>query len=171
MWLLPHAVQLGMQAAPRPSPGVAGREVNLMVNHFALSIRPGSSMAVYSVHISRSNEEQQQHAADGGKQQWPRGLAKRALAQLAADAGWPGIWLLLGSDRLAAARAFLPTNAPTEATVTLQPQRRQQQQGSEAAAGGSNSSGSSETFKVRRSNKTKIQPCSNAKPSQQSKCA
>jgi hypothetical protein len=148
MWLLPHAVvQLGMQAAPRPTPGVAGREVNLMVNHFALSIRPGSSMAVYSVDIVRSNEpqQQQQGAADSGKQQLPRGLAQRVVAQLAADAGWPSSWLLLGSNRLAAGRSFLPTHLATEALVSLQQQQRgQQQQGDEAAAGGS----SSDTFKV-----------------------
>jgi hypothetical protein len=151
MWLLPHAVvQLGMQAAPRPAPGVAGREVNLMVNHFALSIRQGSSMAVYSVDIVRSNEsqqqqqQQQQEAAVSGKQQLPRGLAQRVVAQLAADAGWPSSWLLLGSNRLAAGRSFLPTHLATEALVSLQQQRAQQQQGDEAAAGGS----SSDTFKV-----------------------
>jgi hypothetical protein len=136
-----------MQAAPRPAPGVSGREVNLMVNHFALSIRPGSSMAVYSVDIVRSNEQQQQQqqeAADGGKQQLPRGLAQHVVAQLAADAAWPSSWLLLGSSRLAAGRAFLPTNLATEALVTLQQQRGQQQQEDKAAAGDS----SSETFKV-----------------------
>uniref|UniRef100_A0A383VYD8 Piwi domain-containing protein n=1 Tax=Tetradesmus obliquus TaxID=3088 RepID=A0A383VYD8_TETOB len=148
--------QLGMQAAPRQAPGVAGREVNLMVNHFALSIRPGSSMAVYSVSVTRSStqqqeeQQQQQEAAGSAKQQLPRGLVRRLVAQLAADAGWPSGWLLLGGDRLAAGRAFLPTNVATEAVVTLQ-QQQQQQHGQEpggAAGGGSSSSGSSETFKV-----------------------
>jgi hypothetical protein len=128
-----------------------------MVNHFALHIRPGSSMAVYSVNVTRSSsqqqaeQQQQQEAGQGAKQQLPRGLVKRVLSQLAADAGWPSSWLLLGSNRVAAARASLPTNVATEALVTLQQQ--QQQQGQEpgeeaAAAGGSSSAGSSETFKV-----------------------
>lgn len=152
--LLPRrVVQLGMQAAPRQAPGVAGREVNLMVNHFALSIRPGSSMAVYSVSVTRSStqqqeEQQQQEAAGGAKQQLPRGLVRRLLAQLAADAGWPSGWLLLGGDRLAAGRAFLPTNVATEAVVTLQQQQQHGQEPGGAAGGGSSSSGSSETFKV-----------------------
>jgi hypothetical protein len=146
-----------MQAAPRPAPGVAGREVNIMVNHFALCIRPGSSMAVYSVSVTRSNMQQQQQqqpelqqAAEAGKQPLPRGLVKRVLSQLAADAGWPGGWLLLGADRLAAGRAFLPTNVAAEATVTLQQQHSGQDQGEAAAAADSSStSGSSDTFQVR----------------------
>ncbi|KAF8058950.1 AGO1 [Scenedesmus sp. PABB004] len=95
---------VGMQVAPRPAPGCAGREVNLLVNHFALGLPPGgAAAAVYALNVAPAAAADA-GGADDGARRVPRALAARAVAALAAQAGWPASsWVLVGDDRLAAA--------------------------------------------------------------------
>lgn len=163
----PHIqTQTGMVAAARPQPGLAGRDINLLVNHFSLGLRINSSLNVYSVSVSDLNPagagsagrgdsvaaaadtQQQQQAAngvDGGEQQQkqhqqqkalPRGLLQRVLAELASQAGWPDCWVLVGRDRLASTAAL--TDAVAGAGGS-----------SEVAAAGDSSSSTSSTSGVK----------------------
>jgi hypothetical protein len=131
-----------MQLATRPTAGTAGRDINLLVNHFSLGLRINSSLNVYSVsvtdlsHDSKSHNgvPDQQQQQKGGK--LPRGLVQMVLQDLAGQAGWPAGWVLVGSDRLASSGSLCEegSEGPKAFTVKLLPRSEEEPPPAAAAA-------------------------------------
>jgi hypothetical protein len=107
----------GMARARRPAPGSAGREVNLLANHFAVGLPPGVVPVVYAVRITPHGlSDSSDTAADGVP---CAALAQRVVEALAAEAGWPSGWALTqGCHGLVCGQAFLGTDQAA-AVVTL----------------------------------------------------